>query len=226
MLRRHVPFAALLLVPCVGLAIKPFSFVLPDGFLDITRQSKPPLSPIDDAFYEAARSLDFMAVRLMDGRAAATCGAKIHEGESAPTDLSKAIEAARRQLPSGSSLEVLSLSQVSFNGVSCGRLETARKGPEGPARMLTFILPGAGRWAQLDLVVFDLAHYEEIATTFEASAARTGGLTPRANGASSPSERSSSSQAKLGIVLLLVGAVAKLLHRRRRGSGHRQPRVS
>jgi hypothetical protein len=224
--RRRLPFAALLLVPRVGLAIEPFSFVLPEGFLDITRQTKPPLSPIDDAFYEAARSLDFMAVRLLDGRVAATCGAKINLGESAPTDLSKAIQAARVQIPPGSSLEVLSMAQVSLNGVSCGRLETARKTPESAARMLTFILPGAGRWAQLDLVVFDLAHYEEIATVFEASAARTGGMRPSASGASSPSESSSSSLGKLGIVLLLVGGVAKLLHSRRRRTARRQPSVS
>jgi len=189
--------------------------------MDITGQTKPPLSPIDDALYETARSLDFMAVRLMDGGVAATCGAKINVGESAPTDLSKAVELARRRLPPGSLLEVLSMSQVSFNGVSCGRLETTRNGPEGAARMLTFIFPGPGHWAQLDLVVFDLAHYKEIASAFEASAARTGGLTPSAHGTSSRSESSSSSVGKLGVVLMLAGVVAKLLHSRRRGTARR-----
>lgn len=219
MRRRGLPLALLALTPnAVAAAPEPLSFTVPDGFVDITHETKPPLSAIDDVFYDLAKSLDFMAVKVLDGTVIAACSAKITDGRAPIKSLAAAIKEAQGQLPPNTSFNVLATSTVKLAGVDCGRVEAELTTPDGIARVLAFVLPSDERWAQIELTVFDAADYAEIASAFEAAVARTRGIAP----AKPPDDPPMPFVAKLGLVALIGSVIGKWLRGRKRSTAWRQ----
>ncbi len=217
--QRGVLFGLMLLVPWeLSATSEPFSFVVPEGFVDITGESKPPLSAIDDHFYELAKSFDFLAVKLLDGDVVAACSATVIDGRAPIVNLSAGLKAAGGQLPPGNSYKVLSTSTTRFAGVDCGRIEAERTTPEGSSSVLAFVLPSPERWAKLELTVFDPAHYPEAVRAFEAAAARTRGIAP----AKSPPDPPAPPLFVIGVAALIGTILGKLLRGRKRSTAWRR----
>jgi hypothetical protein len=202
--------ATLVVLPARVLAANPdpFSFVVPEGFVDITHETKPPLGVIDDEFYERAKTLDFLAVKVMDGVAVAAVGASVATGR-APSNLGGGAPG----------MKVLAISKLRLAGLDCGRVESERA--DG-VKVVTLVLPGLERWAQLELSVFDLDRYAGLVAAFEAAAARTTGIGLPAPPADPPAPLFF----LLGVAALVGIVVGKLIHGRKRSTAWRKSRKS
>lgn len=213
MLRRELLVCLVALAPrALAAAPEPFSFVVPDGFVDISDGEKPPLSPIGDDFFEYAKTRDFMAAKLLDGAVVAALAAKVGDGRAPLSSLAAAVSEAQPVLPPDTSFKVLGTSTVKLAGVDCGRVEAERLGPDANARILVFVLPSAERWAQIELVVFDPKLYAEIASAVEAALARTRGIAP----VKAPDEPPTPVFALIGVAALVGTLIGKAI----RGGNH------
>jgi hypothetical protein len=220
MRRRQFYFIVAACLPrTVVAAPEPFSFVLPEGFVDITNGEKPPLSPIDDAVFERAKEFDFFAVKLREGAVVAACAAKVADGRAPVTEVSKFTP---ERLPAGSAYRVLSMSVSKIAGVDCGRVESEQTSQEGVVRALTFVMPSQDRWAQFKLNVFEPTQYAELAAAFEAAAARTGGVAP----SKPPPGAAVSPFLGLAIAAFVGSVIGKWIRGRKRTTAWRQAKQS
>jgi hypothetical protein len=221
MLRRKLLACLVVLAPrTLAAAPEPFSFVVPDGFVDISDGEKPPLSPIGDHFFDYAKTHDFMAVKLLDGAVVAALAAKVGDGRAPLTSLASGVSKAQPVLPPDTSFKVLGSSTVKLAGVDCGRVEAERLGPDENARILVFVLPSAERWAQIELAVFDTRLYAEVASAVEAALARTRGIAP----VKEPDAPPTPVFALIGVGALVGTLVGKAIRGRKRSTKWRQRR--
>jgi hypothetical protein len=199
-------------------AKEPFSFEVPEGFVDITRQSTaPPLSAIDQRFFDAAKVLDFMTVKISEGRVVAACSAQVTDGRAPIKNLAEAVAAAQARDERFAQYKLLKSSTMKIDNVECGRAEGERTTPYGVERAIAFLLPSAKRFATLELSVFEPVLFTELAAVFEKAARRTRGLAPSAP----PPDPPQAALAKLGFVLLLASLVGKWLRGPKRSTAWR-----
>jgi hypothetical protein len=216
---RNLCVAGMLFSVALPAEPSPFEFPVPEGFVSLKETAAPPpMTRIDDFYYEEAKAFPTYAVRVGADGVDANFWAKVWPGAAPLSDMPSFAEKslASSALKDG---RVLSARLVEVGGVRSGRIEieTRRDGTEG--RLLIYVLPGRAHWASVMLAAQRDA-YDSAASAVDA-------VVPKVRGLSAATEAPNSgvvtagdeTQAKFGGTLALAALGGYLLNklvRRRR----------
>lgn len=210
---RRIFLALVLVVPHATAEPVPFEFPLPEGFVSLKEESAaPPMTRIEDFYYEQAKSFPTYAVHIGPDGVDATYRAQVSPGVA---PLAQWQGFAEKAIASSGLQDAKRLSSrlVDIANVRGGRIELEARVEGREYRQLSYVLPGRAHWAVVVLTA-DRAEYERAAAAAEAAILKIGGLSAPAESSNAGSVIANDArQAKLGMTLLLGAGCGLLLNK-------------